>query len=430
MSEAKIRRICFSTVVALSVACLAQNAPPEEDLRKWWTFQPGTEVVLLKPDHTRNWTPQMNSFAGSKAVITELLFKDYEGYYCVRVDVDKGNYAWRVRNLANPKSSEAGALAPLCVMGTDIPLCVVPKHANVPLYTSINPGEIVGKVPSLETLDSDGRRWILPKYLYIHAETNEFYEVMQSDLSSRKTLGWIRRSDVYPWITRQGYIINYARPEEHRKLLVRGFATKEDIGVPGKEMFAEDIARRRNTDPNLIGMPDGLLIGKDAEPYRGMDVVQSAMWNHVNETYEQQYLPVRHTLTPATDTIIPVALMSETDIQELEAAAHLLYGACDRGGGRIDEIREALEKNWDLTGKVVIGVERRNQQLARGYLKVQRLFPTLTAGLKLPPGDAPDATFKQLGQRAERIAANAGRILADMRRDKRSWVWVSLAELY
>jgi hypothetical protein len=372
----------------------------------------------------------MNSYSGSETTVTELGSKDVEGYYCVKVAIDKGVYAWRVQNLADAHSAEAGALKPMYLPGTIIPLCVIPKHAKVRLHRSPRADAVSGTVPAMETRDGESRNWVLPRHLYIHAQTNQFYEVMESDLSTRKTLGWVEITEVYPWITRQGYIINYSRGDEHRRHPVRGYAAKEDVGRPGREAFTEDMNRRRNTEPNLTGMPDGLLIGRDAEPYRGMDVVQTAIWNHIDQKYESLYLPVRHTLTPATDMIIPVAMLSETDIQELEAAAHLLYGICAGGSARVDEVREALETNWDITSKVVVGTDRRNQQFVRAYQRIQKLFPTLTAGLQLPPGASPDATFNELGERAARIAANASRILADMRRDKRPWAWVNLAELY
>ncbi|NCD35348.1 MAG: hypothetical protein EOL87_18320 [Spartobacteria bacterium] len=166
------------------------------------------------------------------------------------------------------------------------------------------------------------------------------------------------------------------------------------------------------------------------EAFKGMDVVQCAIRNNGSMDYSVVYMPVRSTLSPKTDTIIPVALLSETELQELEEMAHILCGACDGGSGRREDIVDTLAKNWDMTSKIVIGTERRNQQFAAKYKRIQNLFPALTHGLALAPGDAPEKTWKDIGLRAECIANNASRILDTMRRNKRSWVWVSLAELY
>ncbi|NCC50394.1 MAG: hypothetical protein EOM20_04175 [Spartobacteria bacterium] len=406
------------------------KAPPEEELRKWWVFKPGSQIVLLKPDYTINWTPEMNAYAGREAIVTQLVGKDNDGYYTAKVDVDEGYYSWRIRNIADRHSKEAGVLDSVYVAGTEVPLCIVPKSATINLYADPASGKIIGSVPSITSNDIDGKRMFLPRYLYVHAYSNNYLEVMESDLSSRESLGWVKRDDVYQWVTRQGYIINYARTGRTPVNLARGYAEKEDIGRPGKEVYIENIKRFRNTSPNQLGMPDGLLIGKNAEPYKGMDVVSCAFKKMGEKDFTLMYMPVHSTLNPATDTIIPVALLSETDLCEIEAMAHVLYAACDEGDGRIDEIRDALTKNWDITSKVVIGAERRNQQYAKKYQKLQTLFPALTYGLKLPPDASPEKSFKDLGHRAENIANNAARILQDMRRDKRDWVWVQLDQLY
>lgn len=425
-----MKYISLILFLLFSATLYGEKAPPEEELRRWWTFSTGKEVLVLKPDKTPNWTPEMNAYAGKTAKVTELLGKDSDGFYMLKLDVDEGFFSWRARNIADPHSTEAGALTPLYVKGTDIPQCVIPIRNGTPLYSAADGRNKIGTVPSIESVDSDGQQWFLPRFLYVHAASNGFLEVMESDLSSRKTLGWVDAKDMNEWITRQGYIINYARASKKKATMVRGYIDKKDIGRPGKEVFSEKLTRTRNADPNIIGVPDGLLVGKNSEAYKGMDVVQCAMQLPGSMDYTIVYMPVRSTLRPSMDTIIPVALLAETELQELEAMAHILYAACDSGAGRVDEIRAALTKNWDMTSKIVVGTERRNQQFAQSYKNIQHLFPALTAGLALPPGEAPEKTFKEVGERAECIARNAGRILDDMRRNKRNWSWVSLAELY
>ncbi|NCD34287.1 MAG: hypothetical protein EOL87_12850 [Spartobacteria bacterium] len=69
------------------------------------------------------------------------------------------------------------------------------------------------------------------------------------------------------WITRQGCIINYARASKKKATMVRGYKDKKNIGRPGKEVFSEKLTRTRNADPNIIGVPDGLL-------YRTMNILR------------------------------------------------------------------------------------------------------------------------------------------------------------
>ena len=65
----------------------------------------GTEVVLGRHRPVRgdaNWTPEMDAYVGHRARVTQLVGVDEQGCPLVRVDVDRGEWYWRVRDVRLP----------------------------------------------------------------------------------------------------------------------------------------------------------------------------------------------------------------------------------------------------------------------------------------------------------------------------------------
>lgn len=46
-----------------------------------------------------NWTPEMDVYVGRNAVLTELVGQDEWGAWVVRVDLDRGQFVWRTRDM-------------------------------------------------------------------------------------------------------------------------------------------------------------------------------------------------------------------------------------------------------------------------------------------------------------------------------------------
>ncbi|MCC7542783.1 MAG: hypothetical protein IT379_41590 [Deltaproteobacteria bacterium] len=66
------------------------------------TVGPGDNVILTRHDQMGggdNWTPEMDPFVGMVARVQAIVGPDPNGQPVVRVDVDGGQYAWRVRNV-------------------------------------------------------------------------------------------------------------------------------------------------------------------------------------------------------------------------------------------------------------------------------------------------------------------------------------------
>jgi len=74
-------------------------------------FRVGDRVILGRHDPVNgydNWAPPMNQYVGRTAVITQIAVQDSSGCTTVRVDVDRGRWLWRTRNLrAVPTSTPA-----------------------------------------------------------------------------------------------------------------------------------------------------------------------------------------------------------------------------------------------------------------------------------------------------------------------------------
>jgi hypothetical protein len=54
-----------------------------------------------------NWTPEMEVYVGRNAVITELVGQDAWGAWVVRVDLDRGQFVWRTRDMVLSKRAVA-----------------------------------------------------------------------------------------------------------------------------------------------------------------------------------------------------------------------------------------------------------------------------------------------------------------------------------
>lgn len=70
----------------------------------------GTAIVLGRHRAVSgepNWIPEMEPFVGREARVTEQVGVDDQGCAIVRVDVDNGEYVWRVRDLRLPAPAEA-----------------------------------------------------------------------------------------------------------------------------------------------------------------------------------------------------------------------------------------------------------------------------------------------------------------------------------
>lgn len=92
----------------------ASEAPPEPDARlpqacgltdqtvDWGPVAVGTRVVLgthRAVDGENNWVVEMEPFVGRVAVVQERIGVDDQGCPLVAVDVDQGDFYWRVRDL-------------------------------------------------------------------------------------------------------------------------------------------------------------------------------------------------------------------------------------------------------------------------------------------------------------------------------------------
>jgi hypothetical protein len=125
--------------------------------------------------------------------------------------------------------------------------------------------------------------------------------------------------------------------------------------------------------------------------------------------------------------LLPYVLMSKLDLIELSGNFALLYAACYEGYA--DQIRTALEEDWDLEAKIMTGDKKRVQKYARFFKQVQRIYPALTRRLALPPGETSEREFNVLGERAAQSQANVQRLIEAMDRDARDWAWVKISDL-
>lgn len=65
----------------------------------------GTEVVLGRHrtvEGDDNWTPEMDPYVGRRARVTELVGVDDQGCLLIRVDLDRGDWFWRLRDVRLP----------------------------------------------------------------------------------------------------------------------------------------------------------------------------------------------------------------------------------------------------------------------------------------------------------------------------------------
>jgi hypothetical protein len=94
-----------------------QRCDQDPDTAYYGLAQPGARVVLWRHrrfDGDSNWAEGMSAHVGAEARITELAGVDASGCPVVMVDVDGGEFVWRVRDLAlvqpsAPQGCERGA---------------------------------------------------------------------------------------------------------------------------------------------------------------------------------------------------------------------------------------------------------------------------------------------------------------------------------
>lgn len=83
------------------------QTPPQECGRtdttvEWGPIQLGSQVTLGRHREVSgdfNWSPEMDPFIGRQARITELVGVDDRGCAVVRIDVDNGEFYWRIRDM-------------------------------------------------------------------------------------------------------------------------------------------------------------------------------------------------------------------------------------------------------------------------------------------------------------------------------------------
>jgi hypothetical protein len=82
----------YGTIGVGSIVTLGRHAP--------WTGPTGDPTTPFVTGDD-NWAPAMDGFVGRRAVVAELDGLDGAGCAGVRVDVDQGEWFWRVRDLAH-----------------------------------------------------------------------------------------------------------------------------------------------------------------------------------------------------------------------------------------------------------------------------------------------------------------------------------------
>lgn len=388
----------------------------EERFRKHGALSAGSRVTLGPVDRD-NWNSEQARYVGMQTRVVELVpDPDSRGCYGVRVEADGAVFFWRVRNLAGEGLRSGKFLSCERLDGTGIPLCVVPMSQDIPLYDAPSAdAETSRQVPMFTT--SEDSPWRLPRHLFVHERSGGFLHVMESDFGSRDTLGWVREEDTIVWPTRQGYMVNTAPGTSPPA----GYAEPEDVGRPERAVVQDQPADLAPRDPNQTGMCDGLLLQR--RMVRGMELVQCA-WTPPGESTRQiLWFPA----SQRPQTLVPYVLMSEYDLIQLSAEFALLYAACMKG--YVDEIRDALEQEWDLEAKVMTGTKEKARKYAQFYREVQSIYPALSRRLELPPGQTEEAEFAQIAERAAESQARVQRIIDSMLRDQRSWSWVRVDTL-
>jgi hypothetical protein len=71
----------------------------------WGPIRVGADVVLGQHrdvNGDRNWSPEMQALVGSRTRVSELIGVDDQGCPVVRVEADRGQYFWRVRDMTLP----------------------------------------------------------------------------------------------------------------------------------------------------------------------------------------------------------------------------------------------------------------------------------------------------------------------------------------
>lgn len=410
----------LSIVIALQAA-QAQDRDEirmEEQMRKHGALRLGSRVTLgpIDPD---NWSPDQNRFVGATTRVVELVpDPDIRGCYGVRIEADGGVFFWRVRNLAGQGLRSGQFLDCLRIDGTTIPLCVIPLRNELPILDG--PSEdaaVIGTVPLYDVAEAD-RTWYLPRQLFVHKKENGFLEVMDSDFGSEEALGWIAEQETVTWPTRQGYVVNRNRSPRNRLL---GYASLEEWGARDRVVYEEDLDSFVTPDPNATSMCEGLLIHRTT--VRGLEVVQCVMTPTRSGVRQIAWLPMRS----GQDELLAYVLMSKLDLIELSGTFALLYAACIEGYA--DQIKQALEEDWDLEAKMMTGDKKRVQKYARFYKQVQQIYPALTRRLALPPGETTDSEFRRIGERAAESQANTQRLIDAMERDGRDWAWVRVSDI-
>jgi NADPH-dependent ferric siderophore reductase len=174
-------------------------------------------------------------------------------------------------------------------------------------------------------------------------------------------------------------------------------------------------------DPNATSMCDGLLLKRDM--IRGVRAVQCALTDAGAAERTVAWLPFRRD----REQLLPYVLMTNYDLMQLAAEFSFLYAACEKG--YVDEIRRAVEEEWDLEAKAMTGTKEKAVKYARFYREVQAIYPALTARLELPPGTTSEREFSQIRDRAAASQAKVQRMIDEMERDRRTWAWVRVSDL-
>jgi hypothetical protein len=375
--------------------------------------------VELGPIDKDNWSPDQNRYVGSTTKVVELVSDpDFRGCYGVRVQVDGGVYFWRVRNLAGRGLRSGEYLDCVRLEGTEIPMCVISLEKDLPLRSAPSTDSPAIRTVPMYKIEESKQTWYLPRQLFVHKRQDGFLQVMESDFGSTNTWGWVAESDTIIWPTRQGYVINRARTPRSQ---VRGYESLESWQAGSGIIYEEDLGSVITPDPNATSMCEGLLIAH--EVHRGMDVIQCVITPSRAERRQVAWIPVKRN----QEEFHAYVLMSKLDLIELSGSFALLYAACERGYA--DQIKQALEEDWDLQAKAMTGDKKRVIKYARFYREVQRIYPALTRRLELPPGESTEREFKVLGKRAEQSQGNAARLIEAMTRDRRDWIWVKVSDL-
>jgi len=382
-------------------------------------LKPGARVELGTHDSRNNWRSEMDKYVGVATEVTEGVGEDPWGHYCVRVKADGGLFNWRVANL---REILGRFLTAEFLPGTEIATCVVPIHSEIQVFSaSDSASDLRCVIPAYRRVDGDGRSWCIPSCLFVHAAQSEFLEVMESDFLSSSTLGWVRNEDVLRWDTREGYTIDRMRIGREATPVL-GYVSLDAVGDPAGVCFREDLSASRIWDPNVNGMPEGLLLEKHF--VRGNVVIKCAMLEK-DGSRKVAFIP----FNPRRPSLVPYVLLTDVNLTEFLMAMNMLISACERRD--FNEIREALAVGWDEEARLLAGGATAGQvQFRRFADKVPQLYPALAPLMELPPGEADRGTFETMKKRAEHCLATAARTLAAMAAGRRNWAWLEVSALY